>query len=273
MFNIENRQLDIGLSREYRLLQITDTHFTLFGENETKVRAEYATPRIGLFSQFGAVKYSHEWCMEYVKYANENNIDCVLFTGDIIDFPSPENIAMLREVTNALRVPYIFVTGNHDWSYFDNWHTADSRANELPLLNEFSGGNTSFHKIKVGELTVCALDNSDDVFNEDEFAPLEETLRSEENVLIIQHVPFSCPEMVADTVRVWGRNLGLGAEGTVRNGSADRMRKMICSYPSSKAVITGHLHEVVRCDLLEGKVPQFITHISNNACCTLFTLR
>lgn len=263
MFRINENTINInGLKKSYKLMVITDTHFTLFGKDETPARATYAAPRVPHFADHVTGRPPYTCVEEYIDFANNNGFDAVLFAGDIIDFPSKENIDMMRNLLAKLKVPYLYVPGNHDWSYFDNYHTADSIKNELPLFNEFCNGDTSFQKLKIGELTFCGLDNTTDRFREGIYEKVENTLKTEENVIFIQHVPFSSPELVDDTIRVWKRNITLGGEGICNDDSADKMRDLICSYGSSKAVIAGHLHDVVRRDLLCGKVPQLIAEIS-----------
>ena len=166
----------------------------------------------------------------------------------------------------------MYVPGNHDWSYFNNYHTEDSIKNELPLLNEFCRGNTAFQKIKIDELTFVGLDNGMDFYDSSLLGKVEDVLRTEDNVIFLQHVPLSCPELAPDTVRVWRRDICLGGGGIVIGDTADKMRDLICSYPSSKAILAGHLHDVVRCDFLNGKVPQYVSEISCYGKVTVFNV-
>ena len=107
------------------------------------------------------VSYTH---LDVYKRQNEARVSGVLLTGDIIDFPSPENLAVLDDALAALKVPYVYTPGNHDWSYFDNYQTEDAVRCCRPLLRRFCGGDEDFHVRKVGELTFAALDNSMDVY-------------------------------------------------------------------------------------------------------------
>ena len=69
-------------------------------------------------------------------------------TGDIIDFPSDANLSLLKSCVRNSPVPSMYITGNHDWSFFDNYNSAYARQTYLPQLAEISGGNTAFHYVE-----------------------------------------------------------------------------------------------------------------------------
>lgn len=258
---IQQKRIRIGgLRQQYRFLHVTDLHMTCFGEDETAERADYARPRAAFFSR---PQIPAEKCLAaYVDYANRERLSGVLFTGDILDFPSKENLAQLEQALASLRVPYVFAMGNHDWSYFNDYHTEASVKNELPLFKPFTHGDPSFHTVKIGEITFAAVDNSADCYAPDAEARLSEVLAAEKNVILLQHVPLYAETLHDDTVRDWKRDITLGGrEGICLDETADAIRKTVLRYPSLKAIITGHLHFTHE-DLIDGAVMQYVTGIS-----------
>lgn len=268
--NVQHKKIQIrGLKKRYTFLHITDTHVVCFGKDESITRIEYAKPRKALFSKNGITPDVR--LRAYIDYANSVGVSGVLLTGDIIDFPSPENLDVLKESLAALRVPYIYVAGNHDWSYFDNYQTRDSVLRERPLLRPFCGGDEDFHAMRIGELTFAALDNTMDVYRPGTADRLKEVLDTVENVIILQHAPLYCDTLHADTVKGWKKDITLGGLGIAPDDSAEKIRKLLTSSPSAKAILCGHLHFSHE-DLIDGVLPQYVTPLSSYGDVTLFEI-
>lgn len=123
---INKKELTIeGLQEEYYFLHITDTHAGR--ENLTRDGISAA-----------------ERLKEYVEYANEERLSGVLLTGDIIDNPALENLTLLKRQLEALQVPYLYIPGNHDWAFADDYHTDVATSRDWSLLQPFCRGGGDF---------------------------------------------------------------------------------------------------------------------------------
>lgn len=272
MLNIDREEIIIpGLSRTYRFLHISDAHITLYDETETPARAEYAAPRVKMFAAdgIGAEKRFDAFC-EYIK-EHQKELDGVLFTGDIIDFPSKPNIEFMRQRLKEIPVPYVFCLGNHDWSYFDDDHTPHAKVVNRPLFAEWTNGNTFIHKKRIGELTFIAVDNTDGVYEPGVPEALGEMLENEKNVLLLQHDPLYADTLHEDTKTYWH-----GGDGSVAQAKLEPniiVRKMITAENSPvRALITGHKHFHHK-DMLENGLPQFIVANANNGGATIYEIK
>lgn len=253
---IRHKRLRIeGLQGKYTFLHVADTHALCYGEGEARARIEYAKPRIREFSKDGIPP--QERLRAFVDYANREKVSGVVLTGDIIDFPSPENLAVLRDVTQELEAPYIFAPGNHDWSYFDEYHTETAIREVLPLLRPFCGGEEAFHVASVGELTFAVLDNSMDGYHPHVVERLKGVLESSKYVILVQHVPFFCDTLHEDTVKAWKRDITLGGEGIILDEHTEEVRRLLVGMPSARAVLCGHLHFFHE-DTIDGALPQYV---------------
>lgn len=241
-----------GLQGKYHFLHITDTHAG---------RANLVWDDIT----------AAERLAEYVAYANAENLSGVLLTGDIIDNPSAENLAFLKEQLERLQVPYLYIPGNHDWSFADNYHTEEAIRRDWPLLAPFCSGEEIFQVKRIGEISWIGIDNSIDMYWPGTAAKLQETLEDpqNDNVIILQHIPFACGTLTQASLRRWGKVLTLGGnlpeQGTCKETETDRtadIKEMILRAENVKALICGHLH-VDHQDMLTEKVPQYV---SNEAC-------
>lgn len=258
----ENLIHNWNLMRTYRILHITDAHLLHMDENETTARAAYALPRIDrvFFKDGISSNERFEMLLSYIERKTaQEELDGVIFTGDILDFPSEANLRFLRESLESMKIPFVYTFGNHDWAYFDDYHTPKSKILNRPRFAEFCGGNTCIHKKHIGEICVIALDNTLDGYEDGMFEAFSEAIDKEKNVLVVQHIPFYVPTLHDDTVKVWGRDLCIGGEGLIINDNWKKIYDLIVSDASPvMAVIAGHLHFWHE-DLLDGRIPQYVT--------------
>ncbi len=273
LINIRKHELCIsGLTRSYRFLHITDAHLLLYDETETYERAEYAAPRVQAFAQNGiSTTRRFDALMEYaLEHASE--LDGVLFTGDIIDFPSGPNLEYLAAALEKLTVPYFFVLGNHDWAYFNDYHTPHAIVANRPLFGVWSGGNTYVHKMHLGELTFVGVDNTMEMYEDGVAETLAEALAGEKNVLLLQHIPLYVPTLHDDTAAYWSRDINIGGEAICKNDNWKAVRQLVCGEGSPiKALITGHLH-FHHTDTLENGIPQYVTATASDGSASLFEI-
>lgn len=256
-----------GLTKKYRFLHITDAHLVLLDEAVTKKRVEYETPRIGLFSRDGV--RSDEYFDALFAYAEKHSdpadpeaLDGVLLTGDILDCPTAANFQRLSEKLAQLKIPYVYVLGNHDWSHFDDYHTPHAMIAHRPLFSKWSCGNTFVHKTKIGEVTFVALDNTLDYYEDGVAETLQEALEGEENVFIMQHIPLYADSLHDDAVAYWKSDINIGGQGMCLNENWKKVQDIILGEESPvKGLITGHLHFWHE-DMIGNKIPQYITALS-----------
>lgn len=247
-----------GLKKDYRLLQVSDAHLILYDEEETPARAAYAAPRIPMFSKDGISSNQRFECLLTYIHEHAAELDAVVFTGDIVDFPSKPALRYLKEKLDALPVPYLYTLGNHDWSYFDNYHTPHSRVAERPLFSAFCGGNTYLQKLRLGELTLIGVDNTQDFYEDGVPEALDEALKGEERVLLLQHIPFYADTLHDITAAVWRRDITVGGKGICHNDNWRLVQERITRPDSPvRALITGHLH-FTHYDLVNDRLPQFV---------------
>ena len=105
-----------GIEGEYTLLFLTDTHAIVQSQGASEQEEANEEARYPTFFNEEGVPPAEQF-PEWVRYANENGVDAVLLGGDIIDTPSEANLRWLEEQLGQLDMPYLYVNGNHDWTY------------------------------------------------------------------------------------------------------------------------------------------------------------
>lgn len=270
-----------GLKKDFKILHFTDLHACALDETEKSamepVRRDYIPPRQGLFG--GGRPYPSEAALPaLIRYGEEISADLILMTGDIIDFPSEANLNLLKTCVDSCRVPVLFITGNHDWSYADDYHTEGAAATYLTRVDAIS--NCVDHAViyESDAVLVCAVDSGLHRIRKETLAVYLTAARrakAEGKALILAlHVPIHAETLVEDTVRVWRQELTIG-EGAF--GADDPTTMAFYNAVTTESdlapdmVIAGHLHFDHE-DIFPNGIHQYITDIACDGHCRVLTL-
>ena len=270
-----------GLKKDFKILHFTDLHACALDEVEKAamepVRRDYIPPRQGLFG--GGRPYPSEAALPaLVRYGEEIAADLILMTGDIIDFPSEANLTLLKTCVDACKVSVLYITGNHDWSYADDYHTENAAATYLTRVDAISGAADHAAVYEDETVLVCAVDSGLDRIREETLETYLIAARrakvTGKALILALHVPVHAETLVEDTVRVWRQELTIG-EGAF---GADDPATMafynavaVESDLAPDAVIAGHVHFDHE-DTFPNGTPQYITDIACDGHCRVLTL-
>ena len=271
-----------GLSRDYTLLQVTDLHSSAYSNEESKAmdanRRAYIANRRNSFTD--GFMFAEERMPYMFGYADQINADLLMLTGDIIDFPSELNISLMAQNIAALKTPALYSLGNHDWCYADDYLTAGAAATYIPKLNALSAGEPAddpyVKYVDFGEFMVVQVDNSTDSVSAstvDKFLALCELGKP---IILMLHVPLHVDSLVADSTKVWGKDLGMGGDTGVCAWSPDvqRFYAAVAEDENSPvvAVFAGHVHFNHE-DVLPNGVTQYITSTAYTGECRVITVK
>lgn len=266
-----------SLMKNYRFLHLSDLHLSLCDSRETENRIEYAINRNINFSKDGVTPDKRfEEYIEYIRERSDENhpehLDGVLFTGDVMDFPSKSNLEYLEKKLSEIEIPVIFTLGNHDWSFNDDYQSAYSKVFYRPIFSKWCGGNTFINKTHIGELCFITLDNSQGFYEDGIETALESMLQNEKNVFILQHIPMYIDTLHDDTVARWKKDNNIGND---KNKTKDNFEKIcnLISDPQNSVlgIITGHLH-FHHTDMFTENTLQLVTDIAARANASLITV-
>lgn len=270
-----------GLKRDFKILHFTDLHACALDEVEKAamepVRRDYIPPRQGLFG--GGRPYPSEAALPaLLRYGEEISADLILMTGDIIDFPSEANLTLLSSCVESCKVPVLYITGNHDWSYADDYHTESAAATYLTRVDAISGAADHAAVYEDETVLVCAVDSGLDRIRQETLeAYLTAARRAKaygKALILALHVPVHAETLVEDTVRVWRKELTIG-EGAFGSDDPATMAfynaVAVESDLAPDVVIAGHVHFDHE-DLFPNGTPQYITDIACDGHCRVLTL-
>ena len=255
------------LAKPLRVLHLTDTHLLLTDEGERAERNAYAASRHRYFDDPDGLTQSRRF-LRLMELAN--GTDMLLMTGDILDFPSRSNLRFLRPALSRLTVPWLFVPGNHDYTYYDDHDGPEIHRVCREKLGEFCRGGVDFQSLQVGGLTFLGLSNGRERYAPGCVAALRSLPRTGGPVVIAQHIPFACDTLRRDTVAFWGKDICLGPGAAEGDGSAEEVLRLLEQSPRVAAVAAGHLH-FSHLDRTGGGLLQAVTGMSCTGPAVLLT--
>ena len=251
--NIDEYQISIpGISREYNLLFLTDTHIILPETEASQEIIDYSSQRLAQFTEENSIASSDQF-LSWISLSGEWELDALLLGGDIIDSPSPANISYLNDSLKRLEIPYIYTLGNHDWTYPWEYMTEKGKEEYLPLLspymasaeNEFSK-NTAFHTLEFDDFTIVAINNSDNQISPEALEEYKKIAEKGKPIFLLLHVPFYTQPLLDKTSSVWQNSVVLG--GGIHGGiypndvSAEFIGLITAKDSPVAAVLAGHVH-------------------------------
>ncbi len=270
-----------GLRKPFTILQVSDLHMLAMTDEEAAAmprhRYDYIQPRIGLFSE-GRL-YPPECVLPaFGDCARKLGADLILMTGDLMDFPSDANISRLGEFIATSDTPVLYVTGNHDWSYADDYHTPHAEGIHLPRIYALSGTTGSTFVRETDDIVFIAVDNGLERIPAEAEAIYTEVARraraAGKAVILTMHIPLVAKTLVEDTTRVWRRDICIGPNACGADDAATMSFYRLITESADLApdlVITGHLHFDHE-DVFPNGVPQYVTNIASGGHSRLFTL-
>ena len=234
-----------GLEGEYTFLYLTDTHMVVKDGQAAGQEADNEAARYLLMMNEEGISAAEQF-PEWIRYANDRKVDAVLLGGDIIDTPSQANLRWLQEQLSQLKMPYLYVPGNHDWTYPWEYMTEAGRETYLPLLEPFMQGNTAVQSLDFGEFTILGVDDSSGQVDKEALAVYEQLLTQGCPVIVVAHVPFLTQSVLGRAKEVWDGPvvIGGGAYGGIYPDeySEEFVKKITAADSPVKLILAGHVH-------------------------------
>lgn len=234
-----------GLEGEYTLLFLTDSHVVIQEEDAPEQERQYVAQRYEQFVNEAGVP-SAEQFPEWIAYANEMEVDAVLLGGDIIDSPSGANVEWLQTQLAQLDMPYLYVPGNHDWTYPWEYMTDYGKDNYLAGLEPLMQDNAAIHSIEAGELLLVGVNNSPGQVDPDAMPIYEELLAQNKPVILLFHVPYSSETLLPKALEAWNSPtvIGNGDQGGIWPDEASQRFLELATADSSPVglMLAGHVH-------------------------------
>lgn len=163
-----------------------------------------------------------------------DNVSFVVFTGDNIDKPNPDDLAKFVNIVNKLNPPYYLVIGNHD-VFKTNGLSKKEYFEVVKNNNLFYKNTTPNYSFTKGEYAFIVVDGAKELipgtvgyYKKETLDWLQKKLKkyNKKQVVILQHFPILSPNETKSH----------------RTYKAEEYLEMLKKYPNVKAVVSGHFH-------------------------------
>ena len=242
-----------GIDREYTIAWVSDLHLVSdheAGEALGDVHAEYLDAINKRYEELAVTAdgiHAEELWPEIVKYLNYNDFDGIIFGGDMMDYCSNSNIAMIKEGLDSLHVPYIYIRADHDYgAYYGGVFFTETEAREL---HQTIDGDEISHKFwDMGDYIVLGIDNSTKDMPDYYLNMVADVYTRQKPVIMATHVPYESQVdeslaqlsmQVRNQIYYWSN----ASEHYIPNTITSQYFDMIYSEDTIvEQVLAGHLH-------------------------------
>ena len=250
-----------GIKGKYTIMHVSDVHVVATYEDEDPKAVAETVYRIPFF--FGSEQESIDVWFGLINESKEIKADCMVLTGDIIDFPSRENLDVLDKGLSQLECPYIYCLGNHDWSFSYDYHTENAMKIQRPKFEKYTRVGSEYSIVDMGEFAIIAVDDSLDKVSPTVVEGMKQAFSMGKPIIVAMHVPICAnkyPEntLQADTSAYWSRDICIGDSGIQPDSTTQEFIDMISDENSPvAAILAGHIHFVHK-DKINSKVNQYV---------------
>lgn len=247
--NLAYHRIRLGLDRPFSILHISDTHLTAVYESEDERVRRRSAMRTEGFG--GHQETALAACLAWAK----DNVDFVLHTGDLVDFPSEANFDLVRRYFGA---ETLVAPGNHEYGWPDNpsrlkmAQEAFRARCSAPVAAAYPH-DLAFAAKTVNGVNFVAIDDAFATVTPFQTERFAAEVRKGLPIVLCLHVPIYTEDIWLATNRFWrGRGKRFASaripepSGDYRRQRTDPVTRDFIAYlrsePLLKAVLAGHVH-------------------------------
>lgn len=261
---ILNEKVSVGAAAPFKIIHISDTHFTLADSRDNSEKNRMALSRRRIFSNSESVRDTAERLSRELKCP-------IIHTGDYYDFLTEANLDELSRFVTENDVFY--VAGNHDFSHYlgEEFEDEDYKLRSCERVQSLHKNNIRMSSRVINGVNFVALDDSYFQFHPDHPEFLLSEAEKGLPMVILYHKPVCCSEMLSFALErnrlgglvgipdeyIDGRDEFWNREHTMTDATS-RTIDLINSLDNVKCIINGHLHEDHVCRTDSG-VPMILT--------------
>ena len=198
LLQIRKTEINVGLSKEYRLFQISDMHLSYCDELSSELdNSEHEH----FHRQWDTLKYDfakrgNEYCDErydieptvlfelLCKYAIDIKADAMILSGDIMDRVTDSNLRYLDEIFKSLPMPVIYCLGNHCYMNENGEKCIIQYERLKKIISQPEYSSTDF-----GEFEIVSIDNNKPISKE-QLNFLKRKINSAKRLILVMHKPM-----------------------------------------------------------------------------------
>lgn len=280
-FAIDDNQVTFytdAVTRPVKMMVVADTH--LFTDDDRgKPYHEFSGRMANAYNttthfQTGQPTNPQQSFQATLARANATDVDLLALLGDIFSFPSEAAIEWVSQQLDDVKMPWLYVAGNHDWHYEGMEGSMQHLRNEWierRLKPMYQGEHPLMAAYDIHGVRFLAIDNSEYQILPEQLEFFRMHARSGQPLVLLVHIPLYAP----------GRSVGFGCGHPQWDADTDRNYKIERRprWPESGhtqttldfhrevfaadannllGIFAGHIHRQ-SIDVVNG-IPQFVTN-------------
>ena len=267
--NITEETVDVEeLHDEFKILFLADSHISLCDDRDPGLSFRalersvmYRTDDLEAWDRFDAL----------MDEANKGDYDLILLGGDIIDSAMYASIDYLKDRLEKLDKPYVYLLGNHDFEYGDEYFSEKSYKEYLPRLKELRDG-TPYQIREYENITVFTVDDNNNQIAKEALDAYKEEAAKGKPMVVALHVPLEpatgSKQFLKRCEEVYGEygvsqdghsTLFIGENGIRPNNITKEFMESVLSEDSPVVlVLAGHIHFYYK-EMLNDRIVQIVT--------------
>ena len=184
----------------FKVLHISDAHISLNSYDDQKYY-EYSNRMYNAYVRTkhyknGNLTTPFNCFTELLKMAENKQFDLLVLTGDIINYPSKDDVAAITDALGKCGVPYKYIAGNHDWHYEGMSESLEELRSiwiEKSLLPLYQGANPLYSNLVAGGVNHVFIDNSIYQILPEQLEFFKAQLAGKNPVALYVHIPIYAP--------------------------------------------------------------------------------
>jgi len=196
-----------GLKKPVRMLHLTDTHLRFYDERDGEnfqACVDYCQRIEKLNRERGIEPDPERALRQSMARAAREDLDLLALTGDIVHFPSPASVDFVVAQIDALGVPTIYTSGNHDVHYTNEPVNAAVRLTRLAALQPLHRGDPDCAAREIGGIRFISIDNSVPQLARKQVDFVHAQLQLGQPTALLFHWPLSLPTLRDSVLEVLG---------------------------------------------------------------------
>ena len=258
-----------------KIVHIADTHLFMDDKRGYKYK-EFSDRMAGAYNQTSHFKTRKktspkESFEKTLMHAKEEEADLIALVGDIFSFPSELAIEWVISKLKEIDIPYVYVSGNHDWHYEGMEGSMDFLRKtwiNKRLLTLYQNNDPLMAAYDIKGIRFLAIDNSTYEINKDQLEFFSNQVETGLPLVLLVHIPMYAP---GKSISYGSGNPNWSAK-TDRNYNLERrprwpneghtkttfeFHKKVFEAPNLLGIFTGHIHKNT-IEIVKGK-PQIVS--------------
>lgn len=248
-----------GMKNNFKIAFIADTHISLCDERDRNVM-EKASRRYLSFSKGN--DYADKTFRDLLNKAVEEKVDLIILGGDIIDSAMFSSIDFVKKELKRTGIPWLYLMGNHDFEYGDEYFSQTAYNVYLPRLDSIRTTRDGYQVKEYDDFIIFLTDDTGNQVSPKATDALRREVKKNKPIILVTHVPFepiNSSELLNATKKIWESPVLIGDNSRVPNANTREFMNIALGKVSPVTIILGgHVHLYHR-DIVSGNIKQVTT--------------